>query len=239
MKKLSIISMCFLLIGSQLSAQTLEEVLKEHFAAMGQDQVLKTNTMKVSGMFVQSGLEIPFIQMAARPAGIRVEVSLQGLTQIQTYNGKEGWKIDPFAGSNDPQPLGDDEMRSMKYQADMNGMLWNWKEKGLTVTLDGQEEVEGTNCYKIKIVTSEGDIYTNYLDTDSYILVRTHTKTKVQGNVTESDTDFSNYLSVEGMAIPGKSVTKLNGQVLYTIITEKVEVNIDLDKSLFDKPEKK
>jgi hypothetical protein len=239
MKKLSMISMCFLLIGSQLSAQTLEDVLKEHFAAMGQEQVLKTKTMKATGKFLQSGLEISFVQMAARPSGIRVEVSIQGLTQIQTYNGKEGWSINPFAGVSEPQPMSEDEMKSMKYQSDMDGMLWNWKEKGFTVTLDGQEEVEGTNCNKIKIVTPEGDIYTNYIDTDSYVLVRTHAKAKVQGNETESDTYFSNYMMIEGMAVPGKSVTKQNGQEIYSIITEKVELNIELDPSIFNKPEKK
>jgi len=238
MKKQVLITLCLFLTGSLLSAQTLDEVLKAHFSAMGQDAVLKVNTMKVTGKLVQAGLEIPFIQMTARPSGLRVEATLQGLTLIQTYNGKEGWNINPFAGITDPQPMSADEMKTYKYQADMDGILWNWKEKGLTVTLDGQEEVEGTNCYKIKIGTPEGDTYTNYLDTEDYILVRTNAKIKLQGNETESDNYFSNYMMVEGIAIPGKSVTKINGQIANTIVTEKVELNVDLDPSLFGKPGK-
>jgi hypothetical protein len=239
MKKLAMISLCFLLTGSFLSAQTLEDVLKEHFSAIGQDKLLKVNTIKVTGKLVQAGLEIPFIQMAARPAGIRVEATLQGLTLIQTYDGKEGWNINPFAGITEPQPMGEDEMKQMKYQADLDGMLWNWKDKGFTVTLEGQEEVEGTNCFKIKIVTPEGDIFTNYLDAESYIPVRTHAKVKVQGNESEADTYFSNYMVVEGIAIAGQTVTKIGGQIANTIVSEKVELNVDLDKSLFGKPEKK
>ncbi|MFH0760061.1 MAG: hypothetical protein V2A67_00985 [Bacteroidota bacterium] len=239
MKKLVMISMCFLLTGSLLSAQTLDDVLKEHFAAIGQDKLIKTNTIRVTGKLVQAGLEIPFIQMAARPAGIRVEATLQGLTLIQTYDGKEGWNINPFAGITEPQPMGEDEMKQMKYQADLDGMLWSWKDKGYTVTLEGQEEVEGTNCFKIKIVTPEGDTFTNYLDAESYIPVRTNAKVKVQGNESEADTYFSNYMMVEGIAIAGQSVTKIGGQIANTIVTDKVELNVDLDKSLFGKPEKK
>lgn len=239
MKKLATLSLCFLLVGSFLSAQTLEDVLKAHFSAIGQDKLLKVNTIKVTGKLVQAGLEIPFIQMAARPAGIRVEATFQDLTLIQTYDGKEGWNINPFAGITDPQPMGEDELKQLKYQADLDGMLWNWKEKGYTVTLEGQEEDEGTNCFKIKIVTPEGDTFTTYLDAESYIPVRTNAKVKVQGNESEADTYFSNYMMVEGIAIAGQTVTKIGGQIANTIVSEKVELNVDLDKSLFGKPEKK
>lgn len=236
MKKAFLITLTALLCGTFLSAQSLEDVLKEHFAAVGQDKVLNVNNMKVSGKLVQMGIEIPFIQMMARPSNVRVEGTFQGLTFIKTYNGKEGWNLNPFAGVTEPQPFGEDELKSMKYQADMDGMLWNWKEKGYTVTLEGKEDMEGTACYKIMIVTKDGDSFINYIDTDSYMQIRTKSKVKVQGNETESDTYYSNYMQVEGMAVPGKVETKMGGQVVNTIVTEKVEVNLELDNALFGKP---
>ena len=48
----------------------------------------------------------------------------------------------------------------------MDGMLWNWKEKGYTVTFDGKEDMEGTSCYKIKVDTKEGDSFTYYIDAE-------------------------------------------------------------------------
>jgi hypothetical protein len=238
MKKHLSITLGFLFIGSLLSAQTLDEVLTKYFDANGQDKMVKVNTMKITGKLVQGGMDIPFIQMFARPANIRVEATLQGISYIQTYDGKEGWTVNPFTGVTDPQPFSEDELKSMKYQADMDGMLWNWKEKGYTVTLEGEEEVEGTNCYKVKIVTPDGDLFTQFIDADSYIQIQTHSKVKVQGNETEADTFYSNYLMVNGIAIPGKIVTKMNGQVVNTIVSDTVEIDVNLDKALFSKPVK-
>ena len=87
-------------------------------------------------------------------------------------------------------------------------MLWNWKEKGYTVTFDGKEDMEGTSCFKIKLVTKEGDSFTYYIDSDSYMMFRSNTKMKRMGNETESDTYYSNYMMVEGIAVPGKDRNK-------------------------------
>ncbi len=235
-KSTAFFTVLFLVLGTTLPAQSVEEILKEHFSAVGQDNMLKLNTQRLSGKMVQSGLEIPFIQMGKRPAKVRVEGTFQDLTFIQTFNGKEGWSINPFAGVTDPQQMTDDDLKGMRYQADMDGMLWNWNEKGYTVTFDGQEDMEGTSCYKLKLETKEGDTFTYYIDSDSYILLRTNTKIKIMGNETESDTYFSNYSMVEGMAVPGKIDTKMKGQLMGTLVIEKVEINIELDDALFEKP---
>ena len=63
-------------------------------------------------------------------------------------------------------------------------------------------------------------------------------KIKVQGNDAETDTYYSNYMQVQGLAMPGKIDTKMNGQIVMTIVTDKVEVNPELDKALFEKPVK-
>jgi len=237
MKKIVVLFSALMLVSSTfLSAQSIDDILQEHFKAIGQEKLLKVNTIKTTGKLVQSGMEIPFIQMSKRPDFFRLEGTFQGLSFIQTYNGKEGWNLNPFAGATEPQPFSEDELKSMKYSADIDGMLWNWKDKGYTVTLEGKEDMEGTSCFKVKLATKDGDAFTYYLDSDSYMMIRTNTKVKVQGNDTESDTYYSNYTQVEGLAMPGKIDTKMNGQVVMTIVTDKVEINLDLDKSLFEKP---
>jgi hypothetical protein len=237
-RKLTFILASLMVMSNLVQSQTLDEVLKKYFAAIGQDKVLTINTLRTTGKMIQGGIEIPFSQIAKRPGSFRVEGTFQGLTFIQTYNGKEGWSLNPFSGSTEPQPFTDNEMKAMRYQADFDGMLWNWKEKGYTVTLDGNEDMEGTSCIKVKLTTKEDDTFLYYLDSDSYIMLRTNTKIKVQGTETESDTYFSNYMQVEGMAMPGKLDTKVNGQLVSTVVTDKVEINIELDNALFEKPGK-
>lgn len=238
MKKLQIL-LLFIAAGmapSFVKAQTLDDVLKEYFSAIGQDKLVKTNSLVTTGKFNQMGMEIPFTQYAMRPSSIRVEGTFQGLSFVQTYNGTEGWSLNPFAGSTTPEPLNADEMKSMKVQADMDGVLWNWKDKGHVVTLEGTEDVEGTSCYKIKVTTSDGDVYNYYIDSDSYMLIRVNSKITMMGNQVESDTYFSNYMQVDGIAFPGKIENRYNGAQGEVIIVDKVELNKDLEASLFNKP---
>ena len=237
-KSTTFFTVLFLIAGNAVMSQSLDDILKEHFAAIGQDSILKVNTQKLTGKMIQGGIEIPFIQMAKRPYKIRVEGTFQGLTFIQTFNGTEGWSLNPFAGVTDPQPMTEDDLKGMRYQADMDGMLWNWNEKGYTVTFDGKDDMEGTSCFKIKLDTKEGDSFTYYIDADSYLLLRTNSKMKRMGNEMESDTYYSNYSMVEGIAVPGKIETKMKDQLMGTLVIENVELNTELDDTLFEKPVK-
>jgi outer membrane lipoprotein-sorting protein len=237
MKKYTLLLTALLLaLTNSLQSQSLDDILKEHFSATGQDNIIKVNDQKLTGKMIQGNIEIPFIQMAKRPDKLRVEGTFQELTFIQAYNGKEGWSINPFAGVTDPQPMSEDDLKSMRYQADMDGMLWNWKEKGYTVTFDGNEDMEGTPCYKIKLETKEGDFFTYYIDSDSYIMLRSNSKMKMMGNEIESDTYYSNYMMIDGIAVPGKIETKMKDQLMGAIIIEKVEFNPGLGDALFEKP---
>ncbi|MFZ0470985.1 MAG: outer membrane lipoprotein-sorting protein [Bacteroidales bacterium] len=235
-KSTTFFTVLFLIAGNSMMSQSLDDILKEHFSAIGQDNILKVNTQKLTGKMLQGGIEIPFTQMAKRPEKIRIEGTFQGLTFIQTFNGMEGWMLNPFTGVTDPQPMSEDDLKGMRYQADMDGMLWNWKEKGYTVAFDGKEDMEGTSCFKIKLDTKEGDSFTYYIDADSYLMLRTNSKMKVMENETESDTYYSNYTMVEGMAVPGKIETKMKEQLVATLIIDKVELNTELDDALFEKP---
>jgi outer membrane lipoprotein-sorting protein len=237
MKKTALfLSALFLMLGNLIVAQSLDDILKEHFAATGQDNLLKVNTQKVTGKIMQSGIEIPFVQMAKRPGKIRLDATFQDLTLTQVFNGTEGWTINPFMGVTEPQPMSEDEVKSMKYQSDMDGMLWNWKEKGYEVTLEGQEDMEGTSCYKVKLITTSGDIFTFYIDSDSFVILRQNAKMLVMGNETENDTYLSNYMMIDGMAVPGKIESKTNGQLIMTLNFDKVEFNMELDDALFEEP---
>ena len=237
-KSLIFLSLLVLAAGTTLRSQTLDEILMKHFSAIGQDSLLKINSMKVSGKMIQGGLELPFVQISCRPFSLRLEISFQGLTMIQAYDSKDGWSINPFSGSTTVQPMSDDDLKTMRYQSDFDGMLWKADEKGYKLTYEGKDDMEGTDCYILKIVTISGDVFKYYIDSDSYIPLRLNSKIKIMGNESESDVYFSNYKMIGGMAIAGKSENKMNGQLMMTTVTEKVELNFKADSTFFKKPEK-
>ena len=237
-KTVTFLLVILLAAGSALRSQTLDEILKKYFAATGQDSLLKINCMKTTGKFIQGGIELPFTQIVCRPLSIRMEISFQGLTMIQAYNGKDGWSINPFSGATTVQPMSDDDLKQMNYSADMDGMLWKAAEKGYKLSYEGKDDMEGTDCYILKVVTKADDVFKYYIDSDSYILLKVNSKVKVMGNESESDTYFSNYRMIGGMAIAGKSESKMNGQLMNTMVTDKVETGFKADSTSFNRPKK-
>jgi len=237
MKKIISATLLLLIVASSnlLTAQNLDEVLENHFDAIGQKKLKKVETVTTKGKINQMGIDVPFVQISVRPNLFRVQGTFQGLSFIQTYNGVEGWTVNPFAGTTEPEPIPADQMKELKVQADMDGILWQWKEKGYNVTLDSTEEVEGTPCYRVKVVVPEGSTYVNFIDKESFLLIKTNTKSTMMGAEVESESFYSNYMQIEGITFPGKIENRYNGVTSEIILIEAVELNKEYATTLFDK----
>jgi hypothetical protein len=103
---------------------------------------------------------------------VRQEFSLQGLTAINAYDGTTGWKIEPWQGKKDPEPLGEEEMKQILEDSDFDGPLVNYQAKGNKVEYVGMEPVEGTDAFKLKLTLANGDVRYYYMDTDYYVPIR-------------------------------------------------------------------
>lgn len=237
MRKIKLLAVFFIaIIATQsISAQSLENVLKDHFEAIGQKKLQKVESITTFGKINQSGIDIPFVQITARPNLFRVQGTFQGLTFIQTYNGTEGWTVNPFANTIEPEAIPADQLKELKVQADMDGILWNWKKKGYTATLDGTEDVEGTTCFKITVNVPDAGSYTSFIDNDSYMIIKTKTKTEMMGNDVESESFYSNYMQVDGIVFPGKIENRYNGVTSESILIESVVLDKEYENNIFDK----
>jgi len=184
-------------------------------------------------------MEFPTVLIIKRPSKLRVEAEIQGNKMIQAFDGTQGWSVVPWSGSSVPQDMTADEVKGMKDQADMEGALYNWKEKGHQAELLGKEDMEGSSAYKIKLTKANGDIDTYFIDAENYILLKTSSKVKIQGNEVESETLFTNYKDVEGVLMVGTISNKVKDQVVSQVVFDKAEVNIPVSDSLFMKPSHK
>lgn len=219
-------------------AQSLDDILKAHFEAIGQEQMLKLQSVQFSGkVIVQGGmLEIPMTMTQKRPGKMITESSFQGQKFIEAFDGSKGWRINPFMGSPDPQAMTADEIRSTKMQADMDGTLYNYAEKGFKAELMGAEEMEGSKVWKVRLTNQEGEHFTYFIDADSYVLLKAVSKVKIQGNDMESETYMGNYKKIENMLFPFNMETKMQGQVVSTVVIEDVKLNLDVDDARFNMP---
>lgn len=237
MKKLfSVLFALSIVFSLNLQAQDLEEILENHFDVVGQDKLLKINTIKTIGNVVQGGMELPFTMYMSRPMKFRMEISIQGQQIIQAFDGESGWLINPMAGTLDPQDMGPDELKQMKEQADMDGELYNYKEKGSTLELIGTEEAEGTEVYNLKLTKENGDVSHYFIDTETYIILKTTTKRMIQGVEIEGETILGNYQMIDGMAFPFSISTGMNGQIMVEIVITEFIFDVDMDDDFFSKP---
>src|SRR6478735_3900033 len=59
-----------------------------------------------------------------------------------------------------------------KLQLDIGGPLYNYKEKGVKVELQGQEKVGDVNAYKLKVSTQDSNEVTYYIDPNTYHIIQ-------------------------------------------------------------------
>ena len=218
-----------------LSAQDVQEILDQHFEAIGQENLLKAKTIQTTGKAMQMGMEFPFTMIQKRPGKFRLIIDIQGSQIIQAVNGESAWAVNPMAGSADPIDLTGPEADAMKENADLDGQLWNWKEKGHQLELEGTEDVEGTEAYVLKLTKKNGNIDYFYVDSDSYLILKARAKTMMQGSEIETVTLLGNYQEVEGFVMPFNTEQQMGGQTMLTIMVEEVKVNEEVDDSIFSK----
>ena len=227
-----------LLISGSVSAQTVDEVIAKNIQAHGGAEKLKSvKTLRTTAELSFGSFRAQFVQDNKRPEQVREETIIQGLAQVQAYDGKSGWQISPFEGRKDPQLMTQDDLKSLIVDADIDGPLVDYKNKGHKAELVGHDSVEGTDCFKVKLSMKNGDIRYYYLDADSFLELKLEIQSTIRGSLQESEVYFGDYEQVDGIyfAFALEQGQKGNPQ-RQKLSFEKIELNVPLDDSLFAMP---
>jgi hypothetical protein len=128
---------------------------------------------------------------------------LQGLTQVQAYDGTQAWQINPFQGRKDPEKLSADDAKGLgEDAADFTGPLVDYKSKGYKLDYLGTEDIDGTDAHKLRVTRANGDISIVYLDPDHFLEIRMVNRRIEHGVPVETVTDFGDYEQVAGVYLP-------------------------------------
>jgi hypothetical protein len=222
-------------IGS-LFGQDLDEVLEQYYEVTGAEKAAKLESVIAKGKILQMGMEMEFTNIMKRPGKLYLEVPIQGQLMKQGYNGEVGWLVAPWSGSLDPVEISSEQLKSMKRQADIDGMLYNYEKKGYTTTLEGKEDMEGSPAYVIKQVDENGDVFIHYIDAENYVMLKTEAKVQVQGSVIEAESVYGNYKPIDGMVMAYSIESKVNGQTQSQIVMEEYVFDEPVNDSIFEMP---
>ncbi len=244
MKKLAVL---MLLLSAFVSgyAQTVDEIINKYIDAMGGKEKLSSiKSVYMEGTSVmQNGTEITQRLWKVDGKLMRREISSAMFNMISVVTDKEGWSQNPRSGGNF-EPMTPEMVTGMQSELDCAGPLVDYAAKGHKAELIGKEDVEGTECWKIKLTLKSGRDITYFIDPTTYYINRMVTTGGgfgggrggggAQGAPRESKIDYSDYKKTEdGYIFAFKTTPVGMGAGLFF---EKIEVNKPVDPKAF-KPE--
>ena len=213
-----------------LRAETVDEIIGKHIDAIGgKDAWKKINSFKMTGSVTAQGAEVGITMTVINGKGMRQDITLMGMNGYSFVTPTEGWVFMPFNGQQKAEAMTADQVKESQDALDIQGELIDYKLKGHTVELLGKEDVDGTDCWKIKVTLKSGKVKTEFFDPTNFYLLREISKQKANGQEHEQTTNFSNFQKLpEGITVP-----MTIGSGFGDLVIKKIEINTKIDEGLF------
>jgi hypothetical protein len=233
-------------ITSTLYGQSVDEVINKHIETMGGLEKLKSiKSLQLQGVAVMpNGNEITSKIYKVQDKLYRREIESPMGTITIIVTDKEGWFSNPRNGGAF-EALPADAVKNQQSELDCAGPLVDYAAKGHKAELIGKEDVEGTECYKIKLTLKSGQDLTYFIDTKNHYIIRQSFKGRGMfgggagggrpggGRAGDDEVriDYSNYLKTpEGYTFAHTvSIGGMGSNITY----EKIEVNKPVDEKLY------
>lgn len=223
-------------ISADLSAQTVDDVLKDYIAAIGgQKNLNKINSLQMKAKIVSDMFQADATTTLLNGKGYKVNMDIMGMQVETCYTEEGGWSSDPMSGSIVEIP--DDQFKINKGALYVSGPYANFKDLGLSAELVGQANVNGVNAYQIRFTVDGTDTSADhFFDPDTHLLIRTTAMVDAQGSLIKAVTDYKDYKEVEGgIKIAHVQEIDYGGMMSMTNTIASVEVNPEVDPAIFVK----
>jgi outer membrane lipoprotein-sorting protein len=230
MKKFIMIAACFLAIVT-VSAQSLEEIVKNYTVANKLDKLSGLKTIKITGSMSVSGMELPMEVYMKSPDKIKTVTSFNGTEIVQSFDGEKGYSINPMTGSSDPVDMTADQVKELIRSNMFQNFMANYLKNG-QLTLAGEEEVSGKPAFRINAKLDNGTNVAMFIDKASYLLVKTSADVNQGGMSVTVESFPSDYQETSGVLLPMKTTSSASGMEFVTTFS-KVEVDLPLEDSIF------
>ena len=211
------------------SAQTADEIVNKHITAMGgAEKLASLKTVKMEGNMSTQGIDIPLTITKSHLLGMRLDMEIMGTSNYQLANATKGWVFMPVMQQTEPQEMDADQHKTILSQFDVQGSLYNYKEKGYTVEYIATEKLDGKDAYKLKLVKNGNNVF-YFIDAVSGFVVKTASKMSAQGQEMDVETSFTDYKkNADGYWFAHTNLTTQG-----TINFDKVSTNIPVDEKIF------
>ncbi len=226
---------------------TVEGILDQYYEASGgRSRWDSLQNVRMRGKVTVQGMEIPITILQTADGKKKSSIKFQGQETVQTaFDGTIAWNSNFM--TQRPEKLSPEATAIVRQQAaEFVDALLKYKERGLTATLESNENIQGREAFKIKLikkpVTIEGEEAENidyyFFDTETYLPVASRyfaLTGQTQGAAVENL--LSDYKPINGLLFPFSVDTNYNGQPGESLRLETIETNVILNPKLFAFPE--
>ncbi len=220
----------FIIISTQSFAQTLDEIVAKHIEAVGgKDNWAKIKTIKMESLMKMQGMEIQLKRQQIDKVAMRMDITAMGMSGYSIMTTTEGWNFMPFQGQTKPEPVTEDDLKNGQDELYIHDAFITYTELGKKIEYLGTEDIDGTECHKIKMTDKNDQETTYFIDPDNYYVIKQTNKVKANGQEFENSVTFGNFKTLdEGIVYPMSIVMPNGGMEI-----QKIEINVEIPDSEF------
>jgi outer membrane lipoprotein-sorting protein len=231
------------LTSAGVFAQTTDEIVAKHQAAMGSpEKWASVKSMVMKSKFNVQGMDIESKSSIVVGKSFRTEVEVMGNKIITVIDGEGGWMNRPamMGGTGEPEDLPREQVKANISQKNIGSSLLIAKNEGSKIDLVSKEKLDGAEVYLLKVTKKSGEESQVFVSASTGFIVKAINKMNVQGQQVEAEVLYSNYKSIDGLFFPFtiETPSPMGGGNM-VIETSSIDLNPVLDASLFTKPAKK
>jgi len=209
-------------------------VIDDFVKALGGEKALR----KVKSMTMVGKLDIPAAGIsgsleirAMAPNKILVKSEIPGMGLIlDGFDGEFGWSIDPTMGA---RVKDGGELTQAQFQSEFYAMLHAADRYKSMETVE-KTDVDGTPCYKLRLVTRDGEEVFEYYDVDSGLQLGSELQAETPMGALQVVSKLGEYRQVGAIKLP-YSFKQTMGPMEQIMTFSDVSVN-DVDPKVFDLP---
>jgi hypothetical protein len=227
------------------SAQTADEIVEKHLAAMGGRAALAklttqvasgTVAISVQGADIGGSIEISKKAPNKSRTLMNLDLSSVGGSEMivdQRCDGKAAFASNSLQGDRE---ITGGQLQNM-LNASFPSQFLDYKEAGAKVELLNKGEAGGRPAFVLVYTPKTGPASRIFLDAETFLVARSITKTDVpeSGGEVEQTTDVSDYRALDGVK-SAFSVTVTGAGQTVVITFSKVAFNVPLDDAVFSRP---
>jgi len=225
-----------LLIAQVSSGQSADEIIEKNFNAVGMDKIAKINSVVTVSEMTQMGMKFNVTEMKKRPGFHKSVAEVNGMKIVSIFNGKEAWMLNPMMGSTDPIPVTGDELVRLKYQSQIEGMLYTCsKDKDVKIEYKGTSTSGDKTYEQFAITLPNSDLIIVSLDNKTYYVEKLKIEQQSEAGNVSSEIVLGDHKKVDGMVFPHSAAVSVNGQPMFTSVIKSIKLNEDIPDSEFAK----